>query len=123
MSVAKIDNIGGGGNVRMTKLWENPSPTSDFAAQDITLSSDNYAMLLIEFMFYKGQERSSVIVNKGENAILCHASTKNGYRMIHYTDDTHLHVGGGSTVDTYGSTATGNNGFEVPLRIYGIKLI
>lgn len=111
------------GNVRMTKLWENSSPTSDMASGSITLSSGDYTMLLIEFMFYKGQQRSSVIVNKGESALLCHASTNNGYRMIGYTDDTHLSVGGGFQVNTYGSTATANNGYEVPLRIYGIKLL
>ena len=111
------------GNVRMSKLWENSSPASDMASGSITLSSGDYTMLLIEFMFYKGQQRSSVIVNKGENALLCHASTNNGYRMIGYTDDTHLSVGGGFQVNTYGSTATANNGYEVPLRIYGIKLL
>lgn len=111
-----------GGNAIITKLWENSSPTSDMASGSITLSSGDYTMLLIEFAFYKGQQKSSVIVNKGESAILSHATTLNGYRTVNYTDDTHLSVSGGYKVNTYGSTATADNGYDVPIRIYGIKL-
>ena len=44
---------GGGGKYTETSLWTNPSPSSDFAAQTITLSDDmdNYEYIKIKYCF------------------------------------------------------------------------
>jgi hypothetical protein len=46
---------GGGGKYTETSLWTNPSPTSDFAAQTVTLSDsiDNYKYIAIKYKYDK----------------------------------------------------------------------
>lgn len=47
----KLCLVMGGGSESETLLWENPSPSSSFAEQNVTLSSsvDNFKKLRIEF--------------------------------------------------------------------------
>lgn len=45
-----------------TILWTNPSPTSDFTAQNITLSSDDYDVL--EFYYAFQPEKTQVFAEK-----------------------------------------------------------
>ena len=46
---------GGGGMLEETVLWTNPSPTSDFAAQTVTLSDSisNYDYIKFEYLMHK----------------------------------------------------------------------
>ena len=105
----------------MTKLWENPDPTQSFAAQNITLSSDDYDFLL--GMCNTGQTTTlmiSCIAKKGSGLSFTRTDTYNGvcniWRNISYVDDTHLSV----TNCMYNAAA--DNTKVIPVVIYGIKL-
>ena len=102
----------------MTKLWENPSPTSNFSAQDVMLSSSDYDMLLIVTKYNASGNRyiSSYIGNSG---------------FVEFTD-----YNGNAAVMTYREIAVNgvnvtiseckinsntDNSRLIPITIYGIK--
>ena len=104
------------GNMRMTKLWENPSPTSDFTAQNIILSSSDYDMLLVLSRVSKTSQRNApaTIGNKGFS-IFCQGSN---------VVDTRAYDASGTTVAFENAQRNGsnNNAILIPYQIYGIKL-
>lgn len=52
-SLCQIKKTGGGGSMSETSLWTNNEPTSNFAAQTVTISDDidNYSYIGIEYEF------------------------------------------------------------------------
>lgn len=111
------------GNMRMTKLWENPSPTASFAAQRITLSDSNYDFLLVIANVSSAARKVTAIVKKNTYGIITVATTGNSYRTIDYTSDaTKWDIGDGKSVPSYAGATTVDNGALIPAIIYGIKL-
>jgi hypothetical protein len=90
----KYSNKAFGGTV----LWTNPSPASDFASQNITLSSNDYRYLEVYFRTYKSDNHiKSVKIEKGQNALLdCffryNSQNYAGVRHINYVNDITLTV-------------------------------
>lgn len=111
------------GNMRMTKLWENPNPSAKFDEQTITLSSADYDLLLIMFTASTGTTRKcSEITLRGFGATLSVAeftsnSASNRVRYFVYSSTTVYNVGGGSV------NGVSDNTVIIPYRVYGIKLI
>lgn len=60
--------VGSGTSGATTLLWTNPSPTSDFASQTISLDLKDYTFVAIELIFskstYSSGERGIVILPK-----------------------------------------------------------
>lgn len=109
------------GNVRMTKLWENPSPTVDFAAQDITLSSSDYDLLLVQARYSTSYEGlcPSAIGMQGYIVFPEYSSgVKSRYRR--YTANANDKTELGFT-DAKDNGVTANN-LLIPTAVYGIKL-
>ena len=106
------------GLTRMTKLWENPSPTASFAAQNITLANDDYDFLMLIWQLSSGYYDDTNIVRKGQGTYLTSSSYPDMVsRVIQYTNDTTLNVNNAlrnSAID---------NSVLIPVKIYGIKLI
>lgn len=105
----------------MTKLWENPDPTQNFAAQNITLSSGDYDFLLGMCNITKTATLMiSCMAKKGSGLSFTRTDTSNNisniWRNISYVDDTHL-----SVADCMNNAATDNTKV-IPVVIYGIKL-
>ena len=119
--------FGGNGGVEipfMTKLWENPSPTSEFAAQTINLASGDYDFLLWIYQYKLGVERTlAQISSKGNGTILSYIiSSTIRTRTITRVSDTSFNAGDGSTDDVDSSASiTIDNTVSVPLTIYGFK--
>lgn len=112
----------------MTKLWENPDPTSAFAAQNITLSSDDYDFLLfLSKNYYGGAEYDlNTIVRKGTDAMVYYANAQNNgilvaRRYIARTNDTVYSAQDAYTEQGSATSPTLNNQFIIPIAIYGIK--
>lgn len=116
-------------NITGTILWTNPSPTTDFSAQTITLSSDDYDVLEIYYYDWTTAKRmKSVKAIKGEN-ILIDASFYSGTdyyvasREMTYNSNTSYSVG--NCVSLYGTTTTAIvnpiNFVCVPVKILGYK--
>lgn len=107
---------------KFTKLWENPNPNSAFAAQTITLSSDDYDLLLTIYAPYIGRVEST-IVTKGSNMFF---SLTTGYRgnenirsrAMDYVSATQYTAQEGKLAQ---AAETTDNSACIPLVIYGIK--
>lgn len=106
----------------MTKLWENPSPTSSFASQNITLSSADYDLLLIIYRWSTTSDTNlSVIAKKGQSFAMIiptngGSTARNYERYATYTDETHYAIDNCSYT---GGTTSNNN--AIPIAVYGIK--
>lgn len=117
----------------MKVLWENQNKNgSDFNAMTITLNSSDYDFLMIVYSLYLSNEpnRSSVIVPKGSTGRLTWVgvSSNSSYsyeickREFTTTTDTQIQF-----FDNFyslkGATASTYNNRNVPLVIYGIKVV
>lgn len=108
-------------------LWENSSPTSSFAAQTVTLASDDYDFLLFIHRMNNGSTSpcNSLCIPKGQGGNFCVGGTSsNGVigndRRITYTDATHIAYGDNNYC--YGNNAASvSNTRNIPYKIYGIK--
>lgn len=112
-------------NITGTILWTNPNPTSAFASQTITLSSDDYDMLEIftsnagSFKILKGQNTTLFLAN-GYGAD--HMTT--AFRNFNYSSDTSYSISNEQhyVIATGGSiTYSNNNSDIIPLYIIGYK--
>jgi hypothetical protein len=112
----------------LPKLWENPDPTSNFAAQNVTLSESatNYDYLLIEYLLTQGSPKTASIMFKNNTGTsLTYASpSSNGAqsraRDVNYVNATTLSFSDGY-IATGTTAAAAHNGISIPLNIYGIK--
>ena len=105
------------------KLWENPNPTSAFAAQTITLLSDDYDFLLWVgmYMINYPREIGAVISKKGDGAHFSYIAANNfRARSIERLSDTSFSIGA-ATTSVGGATASENNNMCIPLAVYGFK--
>lgn len=112
-------------------LWENPSPSDNFVAQDINLSSGDYNLLEIAYSFFVGDlaVAGTVRALKGCNIrlqairLLESAKSQQGDRLIDYISDTQLSAKSAyyqiSGEQGYNETT----GFCIPKYIIGYKLI
>lgn len=112
----------------MKLLWENPNPNAEFPAQNITLASNNYDLLLVIYGLSNGASfnKSLVAIKDSTMAMdfswsdtsVTPATSVNYYRTITPINPTTLSVGDGVVA----SGLITFNGICIPLRIYGIKL-
>ncbi|MBQ5658679.1 MAG: hypothetical protein IIV02_04015 [Peptococcaceae bacterium] len=106
-------------------LWENASPTSNFAAQTISVDLNKYNFILVGY----AAEASSP--NNMQFRILLNDELKTSY--IQYISRLNLSYrkvsikaegisfGSGSRSDYGGNTVVEDLGAVIPFRIYGIK--
>ena len=104
-------------------LWENPSPGSNFSAQNIVLSSDRYDYLKVFFRQHNvgdgGCDTQDIL--KGKSASLPYVTFSGGspiicVRKIKYVDDVTL------SVAAEVSNGSANQGYIVPIKIIGYYL-
>lgn len=120
-----LANLGG---VSMKSLWTNASPTSDFAAQTISLNLNGYEYVLVRYLYSTGYQSIDqiAIVKVGGDAYL----TFTGIASTNiYLSQRTISVGsdsvafGAPVYKTYASTSnpTTNNKYCIPVEIIGIK--
>lgn len=109
-----------------TKLWENPNPTSAFAAQTITLASDDYDFLMFEYKISTTDQRCmATIVKKGESVRMNTVAPSSDYpvvllsRDVNYVSSVSYSVSTASA--TIGNAYQTNDIFLLPIVIYGFK--
>ena len=114
------------GGAKITLLWENASPNSDFARQTITLASDEW-----DFLICEATEGSTIIpaYSKRSVALFNIAPSTIGFtiyiREIEEITTSTIEFGPGGTckVETDGDVfKTTDNQFAIPLKIYGVKI-
>lgn len=129
-----------GAKFEETVLWTNPSPSADFAAQDVTLSDDinNYDFIAVDIkylktsadteligkVYYKVSDYKTFAGSAGSPIGVCVQVYNVSYayllrRVFLYKSDTELTFGhcflGGDT-NAY-------NNFGIPMHVYGCKVI
>ena len=112
-------------------LWENPSPTSSFASQNITLNSSDYNYYEIIYKDNPSGNRalSTGIIPKGYGARMqlsggwggTHLTTDR--RETTYVDATTFAIPSCITYDQTGSSTSygTNNDSIIPIRVIGYK--
>lgn len=128
-TVVNVPGLDAGIKVELFKLlWSNPNPTSAFAAQNITLASDEYDFLLwIMKSWSTGSVQSSTIITKGSNGYLNVSIADSSKiiivrrRAVTYVDNRTYSIEAGYGANTTDNTYTTDNNICVPIAVYGIK--
>lgn len=115
--LSKLDNT----PISMELVWQNASPSSEFAAQTIELDLSKYTKYEIEFLFHTAEThiniQKSVVGNK---MLLCLNDAGSIYRRNVASTASSLYFS-----DMVGSHNTGSsindNNYLIPCRVYGIK--
>lgn len=118
------NNVSNGFQSKGTILWTNPSPTSSFASQTITLSSDDYDFLLFvyrtDLTIYNAH---SEIVIKGYGGQFDFFSTatanRRWARRFARINDTEFEFQDSLFLD--GTSVTTQNTSLIPLYVIGYK--
>lgn len=110
--------------LKPTVLWTNSSPTSSFAAQNVSLS-DFYSYSYYEVL-YIGDLNSNKILSTGKIPIsnlgmLQFLNGKMVTRNISDKSSSMLRFGGGNEYNSYGGEITSNNNICIPYQILGYK--
>lgn len=119
---SRLDNVSGG-----TLVWENPSPTSSFSPQTITLDLSKYQF--IEIYWTQSSNDTVTMTEKcivGRKGVLVVTTTsKTGTPITtlrSFTINTNNIVFADAAIQR-GSETTRNwdNSYNIPYKIYGIK--
>ena len=115
-------------NIKGTILWANPNPSSNFAAQNITLSNDDYDILEI---FYSNAPGTNYIyssrIYKGKSTFLTvnHIGASNTvyhrWRAFDYSNDTTYSISTGTQQATNSSSSDSSISYIIPLYVIGYK--
>ena len=117
--VTSLDETNG---IQMKKLWQNASPTSDFAAQTVSLDLSGYDHILLQYYVLKqgADGMDSVIVPVGNYGSMNIATSLNRLRTFRVLS-TGVVFQGALKWANYSSNSSTDNAWLTPYRIYGIK--
>ena len=111
-------NYGGGFNIK--QLWINPSPSSAFAGQTVSLDLTDYNMVLILFKWKSSDaDTGSTIIPKGYAGYVGapYTSANRYQRTITNVSNNGVIFDNGVIGGSYDNTSC------VPIFIYGIKVV
>lgn len=125
---------GGGGSETWDLLWTNPSPSANFAAQDITISGlSAYKAVMVVFRRGTGNESEvSEITLMGRETIknyVYNLNTNSAYLLqreysVNVNGDNKISFGNAyQRIITSSSAASVSTQVVIPVRVYGIKAI
>lgn len=118
--LSDLENVSAG--MTMELLWENASPTSEFAKQTINIDLSQYQGVIIQISSYISQDSClSQFVKIGQKCELYVSRRWNGCRMAQVTTSG-IEFDNAYIFSTYGDNASSiNDKWCPPIRIYGIK--
>lgn len=111
-------------NINPVLLWENPSPSSVFNQQDVSIDGAGYDSFLFEVAedrytaSYGVRKVISLIEKSDEVQILC-AGTSSGRYLSSLSDSVAVFYMGLHHVD---DQLDPDNNYGIPLRIWGVKI-
>ena len=118
--------------VQMVKLWQNARPTSEFAAQSISVANlGSYDLFLVEYYYNTGLGSiyTSIIAKDIEGSMQMFTNMAAAYKLLFCGRDVTFNTSTNKivfedarnkAVDSAGA-GTINNTRIIPIRIYGIK--
>lgn len=134
LEILGLNELDHGKNFDETTLWTNNAPTSNFAGQTISLSSDidNFDYIKVNYRYITSSTAEySVLASvselktysgNGAGRLAMSETTGGGYfayRPVTYSSNTALAIGGCGYAN--GTTFTANNGLCIPTSIVGCK--
>lgn len=110
------------GGMKMDLLWTNPSPTSAFASQTVSLDLSDYDYVYIVVRVTTGEAHyGSFFIKTGSTEeLLCVATTYLRKRNATVSQSGITFDGGYNQASV--SSWEANTSSAIPLRIYGIKM-
>lgn len=113
-------------------LWENPNPTSKFAAQTVTINYSEYNALLIENvnlhgegsrvyvvgLYFLSETVAQYLLNK--NDLSSYGLVGLAAREVTFTNGNTVTFSDSNFFQTSGSGASSEN-YAIPTRIWGVK--
>lgn len=114
------------GGMKMDLLWTNPSPTSAFASQTVSIDTNDYEMVLVSFRASTATGYDyyvSVLVPVKDVIFLAITTGNNRLRERKFAWTTGgLVFQNAYTYNSYASTPSVDNTVLVPYQIHGIKM-
>ena len=114
------------GGMKMDLLWTNPSPTSSFVPQTVSIDTNDYVMVLVSFSASTATGYDyyvSVLVPVKDVIFLAITTGNNRLRERKFTWTTGgLVFQNAYTYNSYASTPSVDNTVSVPYQIHGIKM-
>ena len=112
--------------IKPVLLWENASPSSDFAAQTVNLDLNGYSKIAI--LCLRGTDIENYIplsMMEKEKTCIMREISSNGSSLLYRTrsyifNNTGVTFTKGESISSSG-TSTTNNAILIPIKIYGIK--
>lgn len=117
--------------LKRTKLWENPSPSADYAGSATAFTIDSmsgYDYIEVEFKTLKSDTDTNTVLipyNDFANGVVYYisglfSSSNNSAtaRQVKYSSDTALSISGARVFASSTDSASG----AIPIAIYGVKL-
>ena len=105
-------------------LWTNPSPSSSFGAQTITLSKGLSSFRYCEILWLASKNAinflPSTIISSGNGGYGINATDVIRRRGVDYVSNTQLAFTVCSKWATYGGSATNDNNYVIPYQVIGI---
>lgn len=123
-------SVEGVGLCRIEKLWENASPTSEFASQILTFSGD-YDALIITAYYDTGYRQNATTLMLDLNAdgttgVLQLTWAKNVCRVISFEKTSSgfsISFQGGGVYASYAGGMTSGDKYCIPYHIWGVKYV
>lgn len=121
---------GSAGGSMLTKLWENPSPSSSFSAKTISLDLSGYTAIAVQFHYSNATETASVrmaLVDGSAyeafqlNGIQNSGITYVGRRTFTVTTTRVAFAAAYHKATNSTASVSADNGYMIPVAIYGIK--
>lgn len=113
---------------KMDLLWENASPTSDFASQTLSLDLSEYSLFLLVSKTYKTNANNEANVTsmfiKGIQSFAISGagqSISSGTYLLETRRGATFNDAGVAFENAMQPTTTNNNAYMIPYQIYGIK--
>ena len=108
-------------SLQISLLWTNPSPTSNFNPQTISISSSVYSLFIITS--YMDNSATTIVFNtivmkNTETYINTILGSYSYFRQVKITNNSVIF---GSGYVGNGASHSANNGATIPYKIYGIK--
>ena len=120
-----------GGTLKETTLWTNPSPTSNFDTQDVTLSDDYTNYDYVKFyvrtsttnatlgeVIYPSNMLTQSTANQGIQCFMGARPSSNYVRLLRHVANNKIHIHIAEPPASSGSSTTA----AIPTKITGCKL-
>lgn len=116
----KKSSGGGGGGSSWTSLWTNADPSSNFAAQTVSVDLSGYSVIAIKYCAQTGQGRyaCSMVIKDGDSYYVTIGinSTSNNY---YYKRGASADSSGVTFTTGYRNTSESTS-YAIPVAIYGV---